>query len=267
LPAVLAVLFAAIHILGPRMKFLTITPRSIWLSIAGGVSVAYVFVHLLPELADYQETFVAAARRRDFLSGLEAHSYLIALVGLATFYGLDRLARQSARQAHAGHDERRTSASVFWIHLTSFAVYNFLVGYLLMHREEADLRGLLIYAVAMALHFVVNDQGLREQHGAVYDRAGRWPLAAAPLAGFLLGMSTTVSPVLLSALFAFLGGGVVLNVLKEELPEDRESKFWAFALGSDGYAALLLATCGSGALPSETPRWFCRGRCGPALLP
>jgi hypothetical protein len=30
-------------------------------------------------------------------------------------------------------------------------------------------------------------------------------------------------------------------VLKEELPEDRESRFAAFAAGAAGYAALLLA--------------------------
>ncbi len=41
-------------------------------------------------------------------------------------------------------------------------------------------------------------------------------------------------------LLALLGGGIILNVLKEELPEQRESRFWAFALGGLGYAALLL---------------------------
>ena len=44
-----------------------------------------------------------------------------------------------------------------------------------------DLRGLLIYGAAMGLHFVVNDQALREYHGVVYDATGRWILAAAPL--------------------------------------------------------------------------------------
>jgi hypothetical protein len=34
---------------------------------------------------------------------------------------------------------------------------------------------------------------------------------------------------------------MVLNVLKEELPEDRDSRFAAFAVGAGGYAALLLA--------------------------
>jgi hypothetical protein len=40
---------------------------------------------------------------------------------------------------------------------------------------------------------------------------------------------------------AFLAGGVVLNVLKEKLPEQRESRFWAFALGPAFYTVLLLA--------------------------
>jgi hypothetical protein len=33
---------------------------------------------------------------------------------------------------------------------------------------------------------------------------------------------------------------VILNVLKEEVPSERQSRFWAFALGMAGYAALLL---------------------------
>lgn len=40
---------------------------------------------------------------------------------------------------------------------------------------------------------------------------------------------------------AFLSGGVILNVLKEELPEERASRFWAFALGGVAYAVILLA--------------------------
>jgi hypothetical protein len=31
-----------------------------------------------------------------------------------------------------------------------------------------------------------------------------------------------------------------MNVLKEELPEERESRFWAFALGAAAYALVLL---------------------------
>jgi len=240
--AIIAATFALIHVAGPRLDFLKVTPRSVWLSAAGGVSIAYVFVHLLPELAEYQERLADGLQPGSMWAALDRHSYLIALVGLAVFYGLDRAARQSARtEAKAGHGAR-PSAKLFWIHLAAFAAYNFLIGYLLVHREETDLRGLLIYGFAMGLHFVVNDQGLREQHGGAYDTKGRWILAAAPVAGWGVGLATALSPVLLAAAFAFLAGGVVLNVLKEELPEDRESRFSAFALGSGAYAALLLAT-------------------------
>ena len=40
--------------------------------------------------------------------------------------------------------------------------------------------------------------------------------------------------------FAFLAGGVVLNVLKEELPAERDSNFAAFAVGATVFAGLLL---------------------------
>jgi hypothetical protein len=43
-----------------------------------------------------------------------------------------------------------------------------------------------------------------------------------------------------AALIALLAGSVVLNVIKEELPKEHESRFWAFLLGTAGYAALLL---------------------------
>jgi hypothetical protein len=42
-------------------------------------------------------------------------------------------------------------------------------------------------------------------------------------------------------LVAFLAGGVILNVLKEELPQERASRFSAFAAGVLLYGALLLA--------------------------
>ncbi|WP_290883701.1 hypothetical protein [Fischerella sp.] len=75
----------------------------------------------------------------------------------------------------------------------------------------------------------------------VYDRIGRWILAAAIIIGWVLGSSTEIDQAAIAVLFAFLAGGVVLNVLKEELPEERESRFWAFVLGAAIYTALLLA--------------------------
>ncbi|UPV99556.1 hypothetical protein M0R88_13645 [Halorussus gelatinilyticus] len=231
-----AVALAVVHLFAGRLRLRAI-PRSVWLSGAGGVSVAYVFVHLLPELEERQHAFAGGV-----VGFLEHHVYLLALVGFAAFYGLEHAARRS-RDRDGGEvagAETATSPGVFWLHVGSFAAYNALVGYLLVHREEAGLASLGFFAVAMALHFLVNDHGLRDHHRAAYDRVGRWLLAGGVLVGFAVGWATAVEETLVSALFAFLAGGVVLNVVKEELPEERRSNFWAFGAGSAAYAALLL---------------------------
>ena len=46
---------------------------------------------------------------------------------------------------------------------------------------------------------------------------------------------------LIGGLFAFLAGGIILNVLKEELPEERQSYFLPFLLGVILYAGLIMA--------------------------
>lgn len=235
----LAVGLAIVHLFAGRLRFLSRIPRSRWLSFGSGVSVAYVFVHVLPDLNEAQRTIQEMINPA--LAFLEHHVYLIALLGMAIFYGLERVAKVSRQQNRDSGKGDVTSEAVFWLHMASFSIYNALIGYLLTHREVEEPSGLLFFAIAMALHFVVNDYGLRENHKKDYDRFGRWILAAAIMVGWAIGSHTVVSKAAIAVLFAFLAGGVVLNVLKEELPEERESRFWAFVLGAGGYAALLVA--------------------------
>jgi hypothetical protein len=232
----LALGMALIHLFAGKLRFLDITPRSIWLSMSGGASVAYVFLHLLPELAAGQ----AGLEEADwvFLKP-SAEVYLVALAGLAIFYGLERAAVVSRSERRDAGEEDEASPGVFWLNIASFGVYNFLIGYLLLHREEAGTANLLLFGLAMGLHFLVNDYGLRHHHKRLY-RIGRWILAAAVLLGWAVGLRVEIDELHLALLFAFLGGGIVLNVLKEELPAERESRFWAFAVGAAGYAGLLL---------------------------
>ena len=235
---VFAVLLASVHIFAGRLWFLGAVPRSRWLSAAGGVSVAYVFVHILPDLAGEQQTLQEAAG--ESFSFLEYHVYLVALAGLGVFYGLERAVKASRRRTGVKGWPGATDTGIFWLHISSFSLYNALIGYLLLHREQPGLQSLLLYAFAMAVHFVVNDHGLREDHKEPYHHLGRWILAAAVLAGWVVGVAGDVSEAVLAVLFAFLAGGVMLNVLKEELPEERQSRFWAFAFGASAYAAILL---------------------------
>ena len=233
--------FVLVHLFAGKLRFLEGTPRSIWLSFAGGISVAYVFIHAMPELGEFQETL---SESWQWLTYVEHHVYLVALAGLVLFYGLESMVKSSRRRQEnrnrKSSNATPVSAGAFWLHIASFGLYNGLVGYLLVHREEQDTRGLIYYALAMALHFLVNDFGLRSHHREDYRRVGRWILATAAVAGWVLGLATQISEALVGVLFGFLAGGVILNVLKEELPEERNSRFWPFAGGAALYAAFLL---------------------------
>lgn len=233
-----ACVLALAHIFGARLRFLDVTPRSRWLSAAGGTSVAYVYLHLLPELQEGQSVFESSL---EIIAYLEHHVYILALFGTVAFFGLDRIAKKSRQGNRTVGVEDATSHEVFWIHMVSFAVYNVIIGYVLLHREDPGYESLALYVVAIGLHFVVNDYGLRQDHKRAYAHVGRWVLAGAVIAGWALGVLVDISDVALQVVIAFLAGGIILNVLKEEIPEERESRFWAFALGAAFYGVLLLA--------------------------
>ncbi|WP_100404326.1 hypothetical protein [Bacillus solitudinis] len=232
-----AILLAITHILAKNMRFIRIIPRSRFLSLGGGVSVGYVFIHILPELKEHQELF---EENNIMLSYLEHHAYLLAMLGLVIFYALERVAKESQKKNQQATGKNQPKKGAFWLHISSFFLYNGLIGYLLIHRDSEGLLNLVLYVVTMALHFIVVDFGLRTHHKDTYNRIGRWLLALAVLIGWGVGVITEIPESTLALLFAFLSGGIILNVLKEELPEDRESNIWAFALGAFGYVALLL---------------------------
>ena len=157
------------------------------------------------------------------------------------------------------------------MHLVSFSIYNVLSGYLLVRRGEADHEGsaehgvvadhggeaseagssilfqeaeisLVTFAVALAIHFLVTDYGLREDFREGYMKLGRWVLCGAAILGWLLGVFVALPEIAVLAIMALLGGGIILNVLKEELPAERQSRFGAMIAGAVGYAVLLALT-------------------------
>ncbi|XBQ17616.1 MAG: hypothetical protein ABL308_06965 [Oceanicaulis sp.] len=224
-----ALVFAGVHLVSPWLMFLDVTPRSAWLSISGGVATAYVFLHLLPELAGAQADHLGGA------AGLPGARdvWLMAMAGLSLSYAFERMARVNPTG-------RGAPWSIYGLHLGSFAVYNALIGYVIDEQARRGLVSLALYTFALGLHYVVNDRALVRKHGDRYRRSGRFILAAAPIAGWALGAFVFVEHRYVALLTALLAGGIILNTVKEELPKERESNVWAFLGGVAAYGALLL---------------------------
>jgi len=183
-----ALLLALVHVSAARLA-LRGAARSRFLSAAGGVSAAYVFIQLVPEIVEAQETIDEATT--GVAAAVERHAFVLALAGLTLFYGLE------------------------------------LVG-----------RRLVSFTLAIGLHLLVNDYSLASHHRDAYTRGARWLLSAAVLAGWAVGFAAGLPEPFFSVLLAFLAGGIILNVLKEELPAYREGRFAAFALAAAAAAAV-----------------------------
>ncbi|RFA26980.1 hypothetical protein CAI21_15560 [Alkalilimnicola ehrlichii] len=233
---VAASLLALVHIFAGHLRaHIGGIPRSGWLSMASGASVAYVFLFLLPELAHSEATLANLFNDSNWLQS--DHAYLAALIGLAVFYGLERMTCVSRRKQTPDQP-----LPGFWVHIGLFVLYNALIGYLLLEQlQEEAVAGLAIYTSAMMLHFLVNDYGLRHHFPRGQSSYGRWLLAASALGGWTLSMLVQVNEAVLAVFLAFIAGAVILNTLKEELPAERESRFSAFLLGAFLYALLLLS--------------------------
>jgi hypothetical protein len=123
-------------------------------------------------------------------------------------------------------------------------VYNAITGYTLTHPEMLggeEFVGVSEYAfffVAMGLHFYINDTEFRFEHGEVYHRIGRFVLAGSVLLGALGGLQFSLDASV-SVLFAFVAGGVLLNVFRRETPGHDVSDVRMLLFGGVGYAVLL----------------------------
>jgi hypothetical protein len=242
---VLAGLLAGLHLAAPRIRRLRLVPERATASFAGGLAVAYVFVHLLPEIAEGNEAVGEALD--DVVAStplLDLGVFLVALGGFAAFYGLQRLADRRAPAPSRMPDGQRPPAEepagVYWLHLGAFAVYNGLITYTMALRLRTGLAFALLFTLAMGLHFVLTDRALEEHYPRRFPGSGRLVLAAALVGGWLLdAFLAPTSTLLVAVLTALLGGSVLLNVFKEELPATGRSSYAWFLTGLVLYAGLL----------------------------
>jgi hypothetical protein len=230
-----ALLFAAVFVLGGRvhpMRALIHDRRGV-ASFSAGMSIAYVFVHLMPELHGVRRAFTESVSIALRFEGMAI--YFLALVGFLAFYGLEHL---RARLGESDTEEREDLA--FRLHLGGFAAYAGLVAYMLVRNLEKEADSTALYAIAMAFHFLAVGHALREEHGATYERIGRWVLAGMCLLGWAAGLLVAMPPYVLALALAFLSGAVIMNSSIMELPSEKDGRFGPFAAGGLGYGLVLL---------------------------
>jgi len=234
LPAVL--LFAAIFFFGGRLHAPINIVRRNALSLGAGASVAYIFIMLLPELEKAGEVFRSVTTHLALPYQGQYGLHLATMFGFLIFYGLEEMV--AGRQGE--ETDEAATGEAFWAHIAGFGSYAGVTSYLLIRSLEEGGSSLLVYAIAMGLHFLLCSHSLREEHGARYDHVGRWLLAACSLGGWLIGLLLDLPKPMVVILFGLIAGGVLVNTMIMELTRNQKGKFIPFLIGAVVYAALLI---------------------------
>jgi len=208
-----------------------------WVSASAGASVAYVWIHMIPELNEQQQAFNQAAGTH--LPAPQLRVYVCGLIGFLGFYGFQHMRHRSTADAEANRSGRPAHLKTYRLYVVGFSFYVALVGYLMIESSERGLLSLLVYWVAMGLHFLAVNHSFEESGEQYYNERGRWLLAFAVLVGGFTGMFTTLNARVLATLLGLLSGGVIVNSVLMELPRGREGKFIPFFSGAALFSVLL----------------------------
>ncbi len=235
-----ASLFAAVFLFGRALHFpagIARHHRKI-ISFAGGMAVAYVFLHLLPELEAASAKFLEITRNQ-ILPAPAFRVYIAAMAGFMLYYALAHMVAWS-HSRDVGELSPAQGGSVFVLHVTGFAFYVWLTSYLLVRDISGGRISILLFTIAMGAHFLTIDHSLRCEHGPAYERVGRKVLALAAILGWGVGCITELPKTCAITLLGFISGGVIMNSMIVELPRENEGRFWFFLVGGAAYAALLI---------------------------
>ena len=219
-------IFALVHLYAGVIRRKGYLSTGFFLSACGGVAIAYVFVDLLPKLCKSDQ--LVSKNLADVFPFLERHVFLMALAGFLLFFAEDK---------NFSGDRRNYS---YLLTISSYTLFNFLVGYAVVDKNDPEVQPLFLFTFAIALHYFTNDYTLSKEHTYEYRHVGKWVLALSLFLGWLSGMFIQLSETAVALVSAFIGGGVIMNVIRHELPKDKPNSLMSFLFFCFLYTIILL---------------------------
>ncbi len=220
-------IFTCIHLCATKAQQLSFSTHGRLLSAGGGIAIAYVFIDLLPKLSE--SDFIVTQALSGIFPYFERHVYIMALAGFLLFFVVDRAQKVGASNKRA-----------FLLSLFSYSLFNFLVGYAVSDQNNPEVKPLALFTIAIGLHYFTIDYSLSEAHGDEYREFGKWILVISLFAGWLTGFWYVLAPTAVALISAFIGGGVIMNVTRHELPQDKPNSIGAFLAAAIIYTVVLL---------------------------
>ena len=204
-------------------------------SIGGGVAIAYVFIHIMPELATGGRELSKEIYMQEFIASplIESCLFFTSLIGLVVFFSLDIIASSGKASTKAN----------FKLHVLAFALINYLYAYTLPSLVTTGWDYAFLFTIVLAAHIILSDRTLARSHPNLFRQKVRLVFSTSIVLGLTHAyLFHPISDLALAIATAFLGGGVLMTVFREEIPESSFIKLPWFLFGTSSMTFALALT-------------------------
>lgn len=213
--------FVAIHFWSHHLYQFIDKSEQIASSFSGGMAIAYVFIHLLPELESSEKV-------------LGSSLHFIVLIGFLLFYSMQSLVWKS------NINQKNQHFWLFYIEILFYCLYNGLLVYSLPEQFQQMFLFAVLYLISIGFHLLNNNYTLSKKYPHKFKFWGRYYLIASVVSGFLIYLLANPTKEFISdCIIAMLAGSIMFNVFYEELPSPKTSSVHWFAIGVMAYVILL----------------------------
>jgi len=232
---------ALAHILSNRAKLLDAFESHGWVSFGAGASVAYVFVHIFPEIGVFQQQLTGHNGHNQPVSFINQPLYLAALGGLCFLYLLDTIETDFYDASSKTLERHKYHLPLFSLRAILYALYNIMIAYIITQRPGEGLINITLIASALMLHFMVINVHSHEKYGELFEKYMRWPAVCGLIVGWALGIIISIPDAITVTAFSLIGGMITYIALKKELPQTEHRAPFHFIAGVVIYSLIVLA--------------------------
>jgi zinc transporter ZupT len=200
--------------------------RSQLLSFSAGVSIAYVFLELLPtSFKSYEQ--------------LHQGLFLLILTGFCLFHLTEKYLYQHQQPNHGKADLTKT-------HFYAFFFYHFVIGVILYQLTSQDFTEGLLFFIPLAFHTMASTASMTEVHHSFRrDTLNKFALANSTLAGVIVSSFINIGTFAHQSLFAFLVGMLLYVVIRDMLPQNQKGDPRYFVGGVALYTFVMMFIIGT----------------------
>lgn len=198
LPIIFAIVLALLSQYSDHVRLRKIISKHGLMAFAAGLSIAYLFLTLLPQSLEIQPE-------------LRRTLFMFMLVGFAVF----RLGEVYAYRHATGRKRRR---ELKLEHNIAFAIYHFIIGISLVFFLEQSLRQGILFFVPIAVHIAATTAAFSRLHGKRTRQAPHLLASVAPILGVVVALYVVLSQQVLVGIVGVVIGALFYLVIKELLP-------------------------------------------------